>query len=94
MYRGDLLKRLFSLWKICRFVIRIEASDFQTKQFSNKFACNIRQSSERRINAQICRAIANQKDVNAYCLLLRASIRNEDFFAHQGAYVPHHNNIV
>ena len=85
MYRGDLLKRLFSLWKICRFVIRIEASDFQTKQFSNKFACNIRQSSEKRTTTDKCIDLSvgqlQTKRISmpsnaAYFLVFEASIRN------------------
>ena len=75
----------FLFGKICRFVICIESSsDFQTKQFSNKFACNIRQSSEKRTTTDKCIDLSvgqlQTKSIsmpsNAAYFLFEASIRN------------------
>ena len=75
----------FLFGKICRFVICIESSsDFQTKQFSNKFACNIRQSSEKRMTTDKCINLSvgqlQTKSIsmpsNAAYFLFEASIRN------------------
>ena len=75
----------FLFGKICRFVICIESSsDFQTKQFSNKFACNIRQSSEKRMTTDKCIDLSvgqlQTKRIsmpsNAAYFLFEASIRN------------------